>query len=130
MKNKFLIIALTTPLLLVGCDSEKFIKEKTAAKVERLATPLPKKAEKKPQTPEEIVANTKKVMDQMNDQASSGRHGQSSEGDGTDEAAKLATRKMIEEAAKSTTEDTEKAMQEAAKNALEASEKVGGTSSK
>jgi hypothetical protein len=58
MKNKFLIIALTSTLLLVGRDSEKVIKEKTAASVKKLAIPQPKRSEKKPQTPEEIIANT------------------------------------------------------------------------
>lgn len=130
MKNKFLIIVLISPLLVLGCDSSKVVKEKTPASAEKVAVSVPDKVEKKPQTTEEIVANTKKVMDQMNDQASSGRHGLTEEAEGATEAAKAATRKLIEETAKSTTEATQKAMQEAAENALEASERVGGTPSR
>jgi PBP1b-binding outer membrane lipoprotein LpoB len=124
MKHKFLIIALISPLFLVGCDSEKVVKEKTATSVENIAKPLQEKVKKAPETPEEIKANTKRVMDKMNNQASSEHYEAAND---PDAAARIATEKVIEEAAKNTTEDTRRAMQEAAKSALEASEKMSGT---
>jgi PBP1b-binding outer membrane lipoprotein LpoB len=127
MKHKFLIIALITPLFLVGCDSEKGVKEKTAVTEEKIAKPSQEQAKKAPETPEEIKANTKRVMDKMNNQASSEHYEATND---PDAAALLATQKVIEEAAKNTTEDTRRAMQEAAKSALEASEKMPNTPAK
>jgi ABC-type transporter MlaC component len=127
MKHQFLIIALISSSFLVGCDSEKTVKKEPPASAEKATKPRQETEKKAPETLEEITANTKRAMDKMNNQASSEHYEAAND---PNAAALLATQKVIEEAARNTTEETRKAMQEAAKSALEASEKMPSTPAK